>query len=295
MPSPSTTNLPRPKSWDEFEDICADVLKRIWRDPYLIRNGRSGQKQHGVDIYGHPEHLGGAVVGKYGGAQCKQTDDLSITTVEKEVQKAMSFEPLLNEYLVITTSARNADLQQQVRIKQKHWEFRVCILFWEDISQELSGHNDLLQKHFPGWVKLTTTKEQVLNTVLSSQPEDFDFNDETGVFFHLNDIKLQIVLDREPQFDDDFYEPWISCFANQNSRRLPVYIYYGNTRIFEILCVYADGRHIIPLPKSRTKLTMSRLAHHIGRIVNHPLQKSCPLWASFDNALIRANITLQDI
>ena len=31
MPSPSTTNLPRPKSWDEFEDICADVLKRMRR------------------------------------------------------------------------------------------------------------------------------------------------------------------------------------------------------------------------------------------------------------------------
>lgn len=39
MPSPTTTKLPRPKSWDEFEDICADVLKRIWVDPYIVRNG----------------------------------------------------------------------------------------------------------------------------------------------------------------------------------------------------------------------------------------------------------------
>ncbi len=59
MPNPPTTNLPRPKSWDEFEDICADVLKYLWKDPYTVRHGRSGQKQDGVDIYGQPEHLGG--------------------------------------------------------------------------------------------------------------------------------------------------------------------------------------------------------------------------------------------
>lgn len=292
MPSPSTTNLPRPKSWDEFEDICADILKRIWKDPYLIRHGRSGQKQNGVDIYGHPEHLGGAISGKYAGAQCKETDALSIGTVEKEVRKAMSFQPSLAEYLVMTTAPRDAVLQQQVRT----WcsTFRVHVMFWEDISQELSGHIDLLQKHFPGWTKITTTKDQVLNMVLSSQPEDFDFNNETGVFFHAGDIKFQIILNYDPDFDEPFYEPWMNCFADQRGSRLPVYIYYEQTRVFEISCVYVDGRHIIPFPKSRIKLTINRFKYHLGRIINHPLQRSCPSWATFDNALMRAGITVQD-
>ena len=39
MPSPTTTDLPIPKSWDEFEDICADLLKRLWHDPYVVRHG----------------------------------------------------------------------------------------------------------------------------------------------------------------------------------------------------------------------------------------------------------------
>jgi hypothetical protein len=29
MPTPATTDLPRPKSWDEFEDICADINRLL--------------------------------------------------------------------------------------------------------------------------------------------------------------------------------------------------------------------------------------------------------------------------
>lgn len=292
MPSPSTTNLPRPKSWEEFEDICADILKKIWKDPYVIRHGRSGQRQNGVDIYGHPEHLGGVTERKYAGAQCKETDFLSFLTVEKETIKATSFEPSLTEYLLMTTAPRDAVLQQKIRAQT--WKFRVHIMFWEDISQELSGHIDLLQKHFSGWVKLTTTKDQVLNKVLSSEPRDFDFNDATGVFFLSSDIKLKIKLDDQPDFDEPFFEPWMNCFADQQGSRLPVYICYEGTRIFEILCVYVDGRHRIPIPKSSTKLTINRFEYHVGLIINYPLQKTSPSWANFDNALMRTKISVQN-
>src|SRR5689334_14175302 len=73
MPSPSTTKLPIPKSWDEFEDIVSDVLRVRWATPHVTRNGRSGQKQHGVDIYAIASHLGQ----RYAGAQCKHVDALS--------------------------------------------------------------------------------------------------------------------------------------------------------------------------------------------------------------------------
>jgi hypothetical protein len=43
MPSPPTNDLPPPKSWDEFEDIVADVLKRVWQDPYITSNIRARQ------------------------------------------------------------------------------------------------------------------------------------------------------------------------------------------------------------------------------------------------------------
>lgn len=116
MPSPPTTDLPRPKSWDEFENICADVLKRIWNDPYVSRNGKQGQAQHGVDCFGLPMHLGGAAAKKYAGAQCKKTDNLTIETIQEEVKKAEQFKPRLTEYLVLSTALHDAKVQESIRI-----------------------------------------------------------------------------------------------------------------------------------------------------------------------------------
>ena len=269
MPSPSTTDLPRPKSWDEFEDICADVLKRMWHDPYIVRNGRSGQRQHGVDCYGLPKHLGGPSAKKYAGAQCKETGALTIEVIEGEVEKAKGFKPGLTEYLVMTTASRDATVQQEVRTRS--WSFdRVHMLFWDDISLELSGHDDLLQKHFPGWMKRTTTEGQVLNMVLSSDPEDFRYDDNSGVFFHKSDVSLRIVFERGDESDKEFNEQWVRNFPDQRGTRQLVYIYYGQTRVMEVPCVYVDGsRHVIPFPRSATDLTITPFYYHIGRILNH--------------------------
>ena len=45
----------------------------------------------------------------------QQTDDLTVATVEEEVESAEGFQPALSEYLVMTTAARDAQLQQEVR------------------------------------------------------------------------------------------------------------------------------------------------------------------------------------
>ncbi|MBD2123380.1 hypothetical protein [Trichocoleus sp. FACHB-262] len=229
----------------------------------------------------------------YAGAQCKRTDALKIEVIEGEVEKAKRFQPCLDEYLIMTTAARDAVLQEQVRTRP--WIFRTHIMFWEDISLELSGHDDLLQKHFSGWMKRTTTKEHILNTVLSSQPSDFDYDDVAGTFFYTADVKLQIIKNRElSESEYSFYEPWLDCFADSDATSLPVSIFYGETKILEVLCVYVDSRHIIPLPKSCTNLVIDQLGYHIGCIVNYPLIKTNPTWANFDNALMRAEITVRD-
>src|SRR5580658_595748 len=112
MPSPPTTDLPMPKSWDEFEDITADVLKGRWETPHVTRNGRSGQPQNGVDIYGRAKHLDGG----YAGAQCKRVDNISMTVIVGEVAKAETFKPPLKEYIIATTARRDAPLQEKIRL-----------------------------------------------------------------------------------------------------------------------------------------------------------------------------------
>jgi hypothetical protein len=289
MPSPATTDLPRPKSWDEFEDICADVLKRVWDDPYITRNGRSGQRQQGVDIYGLPRHLGGPASKNYAGAQCKETDALTFEVIDAEATKAKGFKPTLTEYMMMTTAPRDSSLQEAVRTAT--WPFsRMHVWFWEDISLELSGHDDLLQKHFPGWMKRTTTEEQVMNLVLSSQPDDFKYDDGTGVFFHRSDVLLHIAFERGEQSDEPFEEPWVANFPDSRGTRQPVYIQYAGTRVREVLCVYVDGgRYVIPAPNSATDLTLGRFRYHLGRILNYPFPGY-----GFDYALERAGITVNE-
>jgi len=105
MPSPVTAHLPKPKSWDEFEDIVADVIRRLWNDPYATRNGRSGQSQHGVDIYGKPQHLGSTA---YGGVQCKRIEEpLTFDGVKALVKDAKEFKPALKEFVIVSSSTQN--------------------------------------------------------------------------------------------------------------------------------------------------------------------------------------------
>ena len=285
MPSPSTTKLPPPKFWDEFEDICADVLKRVWEDPYIVRNGRSGQRQHGVDCFGEPKHLMVSSAKNFAGAQCKDTVNLSIEVIREEAEKAKEFRPQLAEYLFMTTAARDAKVQEDVRTQD--WPFsRIHVMFWEDISLELSGHEDLLQKYFPGWMKRTTTEEQVLNVLLSSQPEDFRYDDGTGVFFLKSDVSFRIIIDRGSWPSEEFHESWATKFRDPRATIQPVHVFYGETRVQEVLCAYVDGgRHVIPYPKSEKELTLTPFKYHLGRILNHHIPGS-----DFDRALQFAGI-----
>jgi len=156
MPTPSTSELPKPRSWDEFEDIVWDLYSREWQDRDAQRYGRSGQPQQGVDIYGRPSRLGG----QYAGIQCKRYEagNLNRKTVEAEIAKAEQFQPPLAEYLIATTEPRDAPLQEIVRLidgeRRAKGRFSVRIVFWDDLCSQLAhpDNDDLLRKHYGGWL-----------------------------------------------------------------------------------------------------------------------------------------------
>jgi len=284
MPSPATTQLPRPKSWDEFEDITADLLKVVWSDPYMTRNGRAGQRQHGVDIYGTPKDMGGTVAG----AQCKRSDEIDIKTIEREVDEATGFVPPLGFYLIATTALRDAIVQEQVRVHA--WPFRVHVWFWEDISLELSGHDTLLQKHFPGWMKRATTKQHVIDLIRASSPEDYTYDDSTGIFVYQNDLDLSLVQDREEE--REFHESWATeKFCDRTAYRQLVYLTYRSARLFTMYFVHADGfRYILPIPKNPKELIITPFQYHVGRILTKSRPGSdCPGY-DFDSGLRSAGI-----
>src|SRR5262245_54527490 len=131
MPTPATAKWPKPKNEEEFEDIVVDFLRIRWGDPHANRNGRRGQRQDGVDIIGRPAGLGGALAG----AQCKNTEILTLSTVVEEATKAGGFRGNLAEFLIVTAAERDARLQEQVRLHFSHSPatFRVEVVFWPDI------------------------------------------------------------------------------------------------------------------------------------------------------------------
>ncbi len=152
MPTIATSELPPPKSWDEFEDIVWNVYTREWHDHHAERYGRSGQAQQGVDIFGQPYWLKGG----YAGIQCKRyaKGTLKINHVQKEIAEAEEFRPPLREYTIATTDRRDARLQKAIRLlneqRRAAGKFSIYVAFWEDISDHLltSANRDLLRKHY---------------------------------------------------------------------------------------------------------------------------------------------------
>jgi hypothetical protein len=96
-----------------FESLCLDLWREIWDDPSAQKNGRSGQPQAGVDVFGQRQ-------GKWEGVQCKQKDGLlrskvTVKEFEAEVEAAKQFNPPLANFILATTGPRDAKVQERAR------------------------------------------------------------------------------------------------------------------------------------------------------------------------------------
>ncbi|HEV7857734.1 MAG TPA: hypothetical protein VGO91_03720, partial [Pyrinomonadaceae bacterium] len=67
-----TLQIPAPSNWQDFETLCCDLWRAIWKDPNTIKHGRQGQKQHGVDVSGRPN-----LHSAWAGVQCKGKDNFT--------------------------------------------------------------------------------------------------------------------------------------------------------------------------------------------------------------------------
>jgi len=144
--------LPAPKSWEEFETICKDIWSLIWNDPNAQKNGRKGQPDHGVDIFGYPD--GGKNVH---GVQCKGKDNYLEKTLTKSqisiiIGEAEQFTPKIAELTIATTAPKDVKIQEYVRIiRQQRFDaekFLLSVWFWEDIQEELIKHSELTDAHY---------------------------------------------------------------------------------------------------------------------------------------------------
>jgi len=129
--------LRKPENWQDFESLCKILWGEIWNCPEIKKNGRKGQKQHGVDIYGIPENES-----HYFGIQCKGKDDYLNSTltkkeIDEEIEKAQYFKPRLKKFYFATTANKDTDTEEYIRLKNEqsitNGGFEIHLFSWEDI------------------------------------------------------------------------------------------------------------------------------------------------------------------
>src|ERR1035437_5468410 len=140
-----------PNDSTAFESLCLDLWKDIWQDSDAQKNGRRGQRQDGVDLFGHEN---GLVVG----VQCKQKDGrlwakVTPDELQAEVNAARRFRPKLGRFILATTAPRDAVVQQRAnQLTEQHKKaglFTAVVWAWEDIWHELYRRKKLFDRIAP--------------------------------------------------------------------------------------------------------------------------------------------------
>src|SRR5579862_3016773 len=143
--------LPPPNESEAFESLCLELWRDIWQDPHAQKNGRNGQPQAGVDIFGQNQ-------GNWVGVQCKQKDGLLWSKVtpselEMEVKAAREFEPPLSTFALVTSGPADEKVQKRARnLTEQHRQegkFFVMVWSWREVWQELHRRHELLKRLYP--------------------------------------------------------------------------------------------------------------------------------------------------
>ncbi|WP_197464507.1 hypothetical protein [Thalassospira xiamenensis] len=140
-----------PRSWEQFEELCADIFQSAWSDPALVRHGRAGQRQNGVDIVCRQ----GAIYPV--GLQCKKRSrwpesKITKTQIDEEVVEATKFEPALRRFYILTTAPDDALLQEHIRKlnerQRKKGLFDVHLLGRGELVRLATLYSRVVEKHF---------------------------------------------------------------------------------------------------------------------------------------------------
>lgn len=129
---------PLPPDYEAFERLCLDLLRIEW-GPTVKPHGRRGQSQYGVDFAGLRHD------GQMLGAQAKFRGfgkQLSEREIKDEIKKAKTFTPLLDKYIILTSTRRDTSLQRiawEIESDlRKNKDFGFEIWFWEDLCERIS-------------------------------------------------------------------------------------------------------------------------------------------------------------
>jgi hypothetical protein len=149
------SEIPPPAHWQDFELITLELARLVWKDDYAERNGRSGQKQKGVDVVGYNREMK-----EQSGIQCKKrkrkikgveapAHSLTTDEIDAEVKLSASLSVPLDRFIIATTGELDADLQEHARkLSGKGGAPKVTLWFWDTYVEQLNANTNLMYRFY---------------------------------------------------------------------------------------------------------------------------------------------------
>jgi cellulose synthase operon protein C len=162
----ATTQIPKPSDEQAFERASMVLWRGLLKDPNVQRNGRRGQRQNGVDLFG----VRNGDASHHVGIQCKLKGPGQLLTedeVRGEIKKALTFKPKLREYFIITTVPDDVALQELAResaadLREKGRTLLVYIWGWNTLEERISEDAAARKQFDPDYGAFS---EQILDQV----------------------------------------------------------------------------------------------------------------------------------
>lgn len=199
----TSVDLPAPADWQAFERLTRDLFESEWQTDDARANGRSGQEQHGVDVYGTDR-----VHEKWVGIQCKGRSAgygkaLKEKDLREEVEKAKAFRPPLDRFILATTAPNDARIQEVARElnekNRKELLFEVDVMSWDEIKHVLNRHPRVAAIHCSG---VSPIADLQISEAMNDLRGDFS-RELTGISSAILDLQrsASAAIAKEP-FDD---------------------------------------------------------------------------------------------
>ena len=166
--------IPPPKNWQTFEDLCLSLFKKVWGDPLAQKNGRLGQAQAGTDVSGRPTYDAGAVHGVQAKGKDRYDGAVTEKVLREEVAKALTFKPSLKHWVLATTGKKDAAIEELARTITKEHEatggFVVQVLAWDDLLTLMNQHPSVIEEFYPEQTPIVHRLERALAHLAEHNP-----------------------------------------------------------------------------------------------------------------------------
>lgn len=145
-----SNELQRPVDEGDFEALCIHLYSRVWNVTGLMRVGRGGQAQFGVDILGHDGR-------QSVGIQCKHYVSTKFTyaTVTSDVAEADAANLTIRHLIFATTAPAKAEVVRAVHElserRRAAGKFTVSVDYWNAICDHIRMYPEVGRAFIPGF------------------------------------------------------------------------------------------------------------------------------------------------